>query len=76
MFVEQGNDELTSVILSGDRLPEAGRHADAVFTIIIEDGGIGEMEYDPDATDARRERAQSRFDRLSRRLSDDSEKRQ
>jgi hypothetical protein len=71
-FIEQDHDDITSLTLPSDELPEAGRHADAVFTIVVAQGAIDDWEYDPDATATRCEQAQSRFDRLSKRLSEDS----
>ncbi|WP_435067606.1 DUF3006 domain-containing protein [Haloplanus sp. C73] len=73
VFIEQDNVECASLVLSADELPEPGRHADAVFTVVVTDGALAEWEYDPDATQARRAQAQSRFDQLSRRLSGDDD---
>ena len=61
-------DELTVDV---DRVPEDGRHDGAVFDVVVADGKLLEASYRPEETDARREAAQERFDRLSRRLGDD-----
>jgi hypothetical protein len=52
-------------------LPSEARKADAVLKIEIRSGDIVEVQYDPESTDDRKERAQSRFDRLSQRAPDD-----
>ena len=61
-------DELT---VDAERVPEDGRHDGAVFDVVVADGELLEATYRPEETDARREAAQERFDRLSRRLGDD-----
>lgn len=53
------------------RLPSEARHADAVLTLTVEDGALTDISYDADETVERRERSQSRFDRLSSRPPDD-----
>ncbi|WP_436922908.1 DUF3006 domain-containing protein [Halosimplex amylolyticum] len=57
------------------QLPEAARHADAVLRVELADGELAEVAYDEAETEARRDQAQDRFDRLSRRPSreDDTE---
>ncbi|WP_255191657.1 DUF3006 domain-containing protein [Natronobeatus ordinarius] len=61
-------DELTVDV---ERVPEDGRRDGAVFDVVVVDGELLEATYQPEETDARREAAQERFDRLSRRLGDD-----
>ena len=56
-----------------DRLPADASRVDSVVTVEVVDGVIETVAYDPEATTARAERAQSRFDRLSERLPDDAD---
>jgi len=71
LFVEADGDEIGSVVVAPSVLPERGRHADAVLSLTIEDGELVAADYEPNRTTARRDTTQNRFDRLSRRLSDD-----
>lgn len=74
VFFEADGDEVGDAVLDADRLPDEGRHADAVLDVRIEDGSIATATYEPDLTEARSEAAQDRFDRLSSRPpSDDRE---
>jgi len=66
-FVEQDGEEITSVLLDPAVLPADGRHADAIFELTITDGTTTTLEYDPETTASRKEAAQDRFDRLSKR---------
>lgn len=56
-----------------DRLSADASRVDSVVTVEVVDGVIETVAYDPEATTARAERAQSRFDRLSERLPDDAD---
>lgn len=74
VFFEQDGAEVGNQVLDVERLPDAGRHADAVCSVTIVDGEVTEWSYQPEATESRQNQAQSRFDQLSERLSsDDSE---
>lgn len=56
------------LIVERDMLPTDGAHQDAVFTVrLSDDGDLETIEYRPDRTAQRNDRAQSRFDRLSKR---------
>jgi hypothetical protein len=61
------DDALHELTIDATALPEAARRADAVVQIELEEGDIVEVEYLLEETERREERAQSRFDRLSRR---------
>jgi len=61
------------VVLDRGALPEAGRHADAVFRLRLGDGTAYDPTYLPGRTAERRGRARRRFDRLSRRPPSDPE---
>ena len=67
VFFERDGDEVGNAVVDADRLPEAGRHADAILDVEIEDGSIAAASYDPERTSARSDAAQDRFDRLSSR---------
>jgi hypothetical protein len=59
------------LLVQPGELPSEARKADAVLEIEIRSGDVVEMQYDPESTEDRKERAQSRFDRLSQRAPDD-----
>jgi len=67
VFFEADGDEVGDAVLDADRLPDEGRHADAILDVQIEDGSIATATYDPERTSTRSEAAQDRFDRLSNR---------
>ena len=70
--IEDGGD-LHALVVDEARLPAAARHQDALLSVVIEDGDLVEASYDREETTARGERAQDRFDRLSRRPPQDDE---
>jgi hypothetical protein len=55
--------------VSADRLPEDGRHADAILMATITDGALAALRYRPDETTERANAAQRRFDALADRAS-------
>ncbi|MFW5963529.1 MAG: DUF3006 domain-containing protein [Natronomonas sp.] len=55
------------LLVDPEALPQPARHADAVLDIVVADGELSEATYDAEETERRNERAQSRFDRLSKR---------
>jgi len=71
LLLESGGETVDDVLVERDDLPGPGRRPDAVFAVTIEDGDVAHIEYLPGETRDRRERAQTRFDRLSRRPPDD-----
>jgi hypothetical protein len=71
VFFERDGDEVGDAVLDADRLPDEGRHADAILDVRIEDGSIAAATYDPALTETRSETAQDRFDRLSERPPND-----
>jgi major membrane immunogen (membrane-anchored lipoprotein) len=79
--VDRFEDELAVLEVSGENeryehaldrtdLPEDARHADAVLVVDIQDGNVVAARYEAEETDTRADDAQSRFDRLSKRLPD------
>jgi hypothetical protein len=67
VFVEQDGEEVGDAVIDADRLPADARHADAILTVEITNGEVGQMSYEPDRTETRKQAAQDRFDRLSSR---------
>ncbi|GGL39694.1 hypothetical protein GCM10009037_24300 [Halarchaeum grantii] len=67
LVLEQDGQDVTDYPVPAERLPEAGRQQDAVFDVAIEGGDLVDITYDPGETKSRRESAQQRFDRLSKR---------
>ena len=64
------DDETTGeLVVERTTLPTEARRQDAVFRVVVEDDELVDVTYDAEATEARREQAQSRFDRLSERPS-------
>lgn len=74
VFFEADGAEVENAVIDATTLPKAGRHADAILSVTVVDNALVEWEYDAARTEAQRERAQNRFDRLSERPpSDDDE---
>jgi hypothetical protein len=69
--LEDADGELYELVLDITELPAAGRKTGAVLTIEYADDEIIEAAYDPEATKRRSNAAQERFDKLSRRPSED-----
>jgi hypothetical protein len=69
--LQAADDELYELVVAVAELPDAGRETGAVLTVEVVDENLVEAEYEPGETTRRRERAQDRFDRLSKRPSDD-----
>lgn len=74
VLLEQDGDVVDEQGINRDNLPAGGNHVDAVFQITRDDiGAILELEYDAETTRTRKDRAQSRFDRLAERPPTDDE---
>lgn len=65
------DDDLRQLVVDRAELPEAGRHADAVLTVTVASDELVEAVFDAEETSARKQSAQSRFNRMSRRLGSD-----
>ena len=63
----EGDDERYELAVPTASLPEEGRSVDAVLVIEVDDGELIDAAYKPAETEDRKESAQSRYDRLSRR---------
>ncbi|WP_340101171.1 DUF3006 domain-containing protein [Salinibaculum salinum] len=69
----ESDDEIVDQFDIGVELvPPDGQHEGAVFEITVDDDRV-EMRYQPEIEADRREAAQDRFDRLSKRLGDEDE---
>lgn len=66
LLLEADGEVVDDLVVAPEQLPAEGRHRDAVFELSVTDDGV-RAAYRPDETETRREAAQSRFDRLSRR---------
>ncbi|GAB7011265.1 DUF3006 domain-containing protein [Halorubrum trueperi] len=66
VFFERDGEEVGNAVLEADRLPEDGKHADAILTVTVVDGNLDTAQYEPEQTTERSEAAQNRFDRLSK----------
>ncbi|MGM0718805.1 MAG: DUF3006 domain-containing protein [Halobacteriota archaeon] len=73
VFFERDGEEVGHAVLDASRLPSDGQHADAVLSVTLSEGGIEAVSYKPEQTEARKEAAQDRFDRLSKRPPSDEE---
>ncbi|MFC7138472.1 DUF3006 domain-containing protein [Halosimplex aquaticum] len=69
----EGDDDLYNLVIGEEELPEPARHADAILDVELEDEELVRADYDEAETEARRDKAQSRFDRLSERPPRDDE---
>ena len=68
VLLEQDGEVVDELVIDRYDLPERADRVDAVLQITrADDGSVREMSYDARLTEERKERAQSRFDRLSKR---------
>lgn len=67
VFFEEGSADVGNSVFDASHIPEAGRHADAIFWVTVEDEFVVEWNYQEDETEQRKDAAQNRFDRLSKR---------
>lgn len=68
LLLERDDELVDEMVVPQAVLPSAGRNQDAVFGVYLTDEESMEFRYDEECTRERSDRAQSRFDRLSRRL--------
>lgn len=69
--LDDADGKLHELVLDITELPAAGREPGSVLTIEYTDDEVTDAQYESGATQRRSEAAQDRFDRLSRRPSDD-----
>lgn len=67
LLLEADGETVGERVLDRQRLPEAGQHVDAVFTVELADGDVATLDYEPAVTESRAEDTQRRFDDLSQR---------
>ena len=72
VLLESDDEIVDQFDLDVELVPADGQHEGAVFEITVDDDRI-EMRYKPETEAERREAAQDRFDRLSKRLGDEDE---
>lgn len=72
VLLESDEEVVDQFDLDVELVPADGQHEGAVFEITVDDDRI-EMRYKPETEAERREAAQDRFDRLSKRLGDEDE---
>jgi len=67
LLLEADGDTVGEVVVDEAALPEDGRHIDAILRVELDDDQLVDVTYEEAETEARSERAQSRFDSLSQR---------
>lgn len=70
ILLENDGEVIEQLDISVNQLPDATQEEGKVVTVGLAEGEIVSIEYEPEATQQRREAAQDRLDRLSGRLSD------
>lgn len=73
LILEADGEAVDDLVVPVDDLPEEGRKPDTVLEVIVEDGEFASATVEEAETERRSERAQDRFDRLSRRLADEQD---
>ena len=73
VLLERDGETVDDIALPREQMPEEGRHQDAVFTVEMKGKTVRTISYRPEETVKRGEEAQSRFDRLSQRLSEEND---
>ncbi|WP_439028582.1 DUF3006 domain-containing protein [Haloarchaeobius sp. DT45] len=70
LLCEDDGEQVAELVFPRTFLPPEGRHQDAIFTLRVGGSDQTVLTYEPDETQRRKSAAQSRFDRLSRPLSE------
>lgn len=70
ILLEEDGDVIEQLDVPVERLPDAAQREGIVITVVLEDSEIVSVEYEADATRERRDAAQERLDRLSKKLSE------
>ncbi|EMA68059.1 DUF3006 family protein [Halorubrum distributum] len=73
VFFERDGEEVGNAVLDASRLPSDGQYADAILSVTLSGGRIESASYKIEQTADRKETAQDRFDRLSKRPPSDKE---
>lgn len=72
LLLESGDEVVAERAIPAWRLPERARRQDAVLEVVLKNGYVVSRQFDPETTEDRSEKAQSRFDRLAERPDDES----
>lgn len=67
LLLEEDGETVGELVVNEDRLPESGRHVDAVVDVELEDGDLIQVMYENQETNDRATEARRRFDELSQR---------
>ena len=67
LLLERDGETIADLVVPREDLPRRARTQDAVLNVVVEDGELVRARYLSWETRRRRNSAQSRFDRLSRR---------
>ena len=70
LLLERDTEVVGDLVVPREALPPDARTQDAVLRVEIDDGALLDVQYDHEETEQRRDRAQSRFDRLAERPPD------
>ena len=70
VLIEDDGDIAEQLDVPVERLPESAQKEGGVVTVGLTDGELDSIRYEPAETRRRREAAQDRLDRLSKRLED------
>lgn len=70
LLLESAGETVDQWDIPADLIPAEGRHEGAVFEIVTDDDRL-ELQHRPDTEADRRDAAQERFDRLSKRLDEE-----
>jgi len=70
LLLEEDGETIDQLDVDVTELPSEAQHEGAILEISVEAGELSEAVYRPDVTRSRKESAQERLDRLSRKLSD------
>ena len=71
LLLEEEGDVVDQLNLAVEDLPEEGAFEGAVFEVELDGGSVVTLEFKKERTERRLEDAKERFDRLSRRLSEE-----
>lgn len=67
ILLEADREVVDEIVLERDEIPAEAAHPDAVLEVTLTDGEVTDLSYDAAETADRKNRAQSRFDRLAER---------
>lgn len=71
LLLEDEGNVVDQLDLAIEDLPEEGAFEGAVFEVEMAEGAVVSMEFKKERTEQRLEHAREKFDRLSRRLSEE-----